>query len=83
VRGVAGGELGIGTIFVRAVANGSFALALASNAQTDRIFGYVAVGSRAWPLEHFPEKWTPIFRRKCDQISNLACVPIHLKRDAR
>ena len=19
-----------------------------------------------WPLEHFPEKWTPVFRRKCD-----------------
>jgi NADH:quinone reductase (non-electrogenic) len=19
-------------------------------------------------LEHFPEKWTPVFRRKCDQI---------------
>ncbi len=20
------------------------------------------------PLEHFPEKWTPVFRRKCDQL---------------
>jgi plasmid stabilization system protein ParE len=22
-------------------------------------------------LEHFQEKWPPVFRRKCDQISNL------------
>jgi hypothetical protein len=22
-------------------------------------------------LEHFPEKWTPVFRRKCDHLSNL------------
>jgi hypothetical protein len=21
-------------------------------------------------LEHFPEKWAPVFRRKCDQVSN-------------
>jgi hypothetical protein len=20
------------------------------------------------PLEHFPEKWAPVFRRKCDKI---------------
>jgi hypothetical protein len=26
-------------------------------------------GTRA--LEHFPEKWTPVFRRKCDQIKML------------
>src|SRR5712691_3996748 len=23
------------------------------------------------PLEHFPEKWVPVFRRKCDQAKNL------------
>jgi hypothetical protein len=22
-------------------------------------------------LEHFPEKWAPVFGRKCDQIGNL------------
>src|SRR6266571_5313719 len=25
--------------------------------------------------EHFPEKWTPVFRRKCDQATNLERVP--------
>jgi hypothetical protein len=28
-----------------------------------------AVGAKR--LEHFQEKWPPVFRRKCDQISNL------------
>ena len=26
------------------------------------------------PLEHFPEKWTPVFRRKCDQLKKLERV---------
>jgi hypothetical protein len=26
-------------------------------------------------LEHFPEKWAPVFRRKCDQIKNLELDP--------
>src|SRR5712692_1200640 len=26
-------------------------------------------------LEHFPEKWRPVFRRKCDQVRNLERVP--------
>ncbi len=26
-------------------------------------------------LEHFPEKWVPVFRRKCDQAGNLERVP--------
>ena len=25
-------------------------------------------------LEHFPEKWTPVFRRKCDHVRNLERV---------
>ena len=25
-------------------------------------------------LEHFPEKWTPVFRRKCDQLKKLERV---------
>jgi len=25
--------------------------------------------STHWHLEHFPEKWMPVFRRKCDQVS--------------
>jgi hypothetical protein len=37
-------ELGNGTIFVSAVANGSFTLAHANNAQNDRTFGYVCLG---------------------------------------
>jgi hypothetical protein len=40
----AAAELGNGTIWVSAVANGSFTLAHANNAQTDRSFGFVAVG---------------------------------------
>ena len=40
----AAAELGNGTIFVSAVANGSFTLAHASNAQNDRTFGYVCLG---------------------------------------
>jgi len=40
----AAAELGNGTIYVSAVANGSFTLAHANNAQTDRTFGYVAMG---------------------------------------
>jgi hypothetical protein len=31
-------------------------------------------------LEHFPEKWAPVFRRKMRQLKNLERFPIHLKR---
>jgi hypothetical protein len=34
------------------------------------------------PAEHFPEKWAPVFRRKCDQAMNLERVPIQLNRSA-
>jgi hypothetical protein len=40
----AAAELGNGTIFVSTVTNGSFTLSHANNAQTDRVFGFVAVG---------------------------------------
>jgi hypothetical protein len=40
----AAAQLGNGTIFVSAVTNGSFTLTHANNAQTDRVFGFVAVG---------------------------------------
>jgi hypothetical protein len=40
----AAAEIGNGTIFVSAVANGAFTLTHANNAQTDRVFGFVAVG---------------------------------------
>ncbi len=40
----AAAELGNGTIYVSAVANGAFTLSHANNAQTDRTFGYVAMG---------------------------------------
>jgi len=40
----AAAELGNGTIYVSAVANGAFTLAHANNAQADRTFGYVAMG---------------------------------------
>ncbi|HYW61213.1 MAG TPA: hypothetical protein VE909_11845 [Xanthobacteraceae bacterium] len=40
----AAAELGNGTVFVSAVANGSFTLTHANNAQTDRVFGFVAIG---------------------------------------
>src|SRR5215471_18731326 len=33
-------------------------------------------------LEHFPEKWVPVFRKKMRQIINLERFPIHLKRKA-
>jgi hypothetical protein len=33
-------------------------------------------------LEHFPEKWAPVFRRKCDKIKNLERFPIQLNRKA-
>src|SRR6266705_638329 len=33
-------------------------------------------------LEHFPEKWTPVFRRKCDQIRNPERFPIQPNRKA-
>jgi hypothetical protein len=32
----------------------------------------VGRGDGAARLEHFPEKWAPIFRRKCDKIKDLA-----------
>lgn len=37
-------ELGNGTMFVSAVANGSFTITHANNAQTDRTFGFVCLG---------------------------------------
>jgi hypothetical protein len=37
-------ELGNGTLYVSAVANGSFTLTHASNGQTDRIFHFVCLG---------------------------------------
>ncbi len=40
----AAAELGNGTVYVSAVANGAFTLSHANNAQTDRTFGYVAMG---------------------------------------
>jgi len=40
----AAAELGNGTIWVSAVANGAFTLAHANNAQNDRTFGYVCLG---------------------------------------
>jgi hypothetical protein len=40
----AAAEIGNGTLFVSAVANGSFTLAHANNAQNDRTFGYVCLG---------------------------------------
>jgi hypothetical protein len=40
----AAAEIGNGTIWVSAVANGSFTLAHANNAQNDRTFGYVCLG---------------------------------------
>src|SRR5215467_7891850 len=40
----AAAELGNGTIFVSAVANGAFTLTHANNAQADRTFGFVAIG---------------------------------------
>jgi len=40
----AAAELGNGTIWVNAVANGAFTLAHANNAQNDRTFGYVCLG---------------------------------------
>jgi hypothetical protein len=32
-------------------------------------------------LEHFQEKWPPVFRRKCDQVSNLDHIPITRDRN--
>jgi len=40
----AAAELANGTLYVSAVANGAFTLTHASNAQVDRIFGYVCLG---------------------------------------
>jgi hypothetical protein len=40
----AAAELANGTIYVSAVTSGSFTLAHASNTQTDRTFGFVAIG---------------------------------------
>lgn len=37
-------ELASGTMFVSAVANGSFTITHANNAQTDRIFGFACFG---------------------------------------
>ena len=40
----AAAEVGNGTIYVSAVASGSFTIVHANNAQTDRTFMYVAIG---------------------------------------
>src|ERR1700716_674443 len=40
----AAAEIGNGTVYVSAVAKGSFTLAHANNAQNDRTFGWVALG---------------------------------------
>jgi len=40
----AAAEIGNGTLWVSAVANGAFTLAHANNAQNDRTFGYVCLG---------------------------------------
>lgn len=40
----AAAEIGNGTIYVSSVGNGTFTLTHANNAQTDRTFGYVAIG---------------------------------------
>ncbi len=40
----AAAELGNGTLYVSAVANGTFTLAHATNAQTDRTFAFVCLG---------------------------------------
>jgi hypothetical protein len=45
--------------------------------------GFAAVWPRpVFALEHFPEKWAPVFRKKMRQIKNLERFPIHLKRKA-
>jgi hypothetical protein len=33
-------------------------------------------------MEHFPEKWAPVFRKKMRQIKNPERFPIHLKPKA-
>lgn len=40
----AAAEVGGGTIYVSAVANGSFTITHANNAQTDRTYGFVCLG---------------------------------------
>src|SRR5260370_28930071 len=42
------------------------------------------VTRKRWPkvlndIEHFPEKWTPVFRRKCDQLKKLERVSDWIK----
>jgi len=39
-----------------------------------RFIGASFVMSWNQPLEHSPEKWIPVFRRKCDHVRN----PEHL-----
>jgi hypothetical protein len=33
-------------------------------------------------LEHFPEKWAPVFRRKCDKSKIRVRFPLQVKRKA-
>ena len=40
----AAAEVGNGTMYVSAVTNGAFTIVHANNAQTDRLFGYAALG---------------------------------------
>lgn len=40
----AAAEMGAGTVYVSAVANRSFTITHANNAQTDRTFGFVCIG---------------------------------------
>jgi hypothetical protein len=59
----------------------------------ERAARYLGTPRRATPLpgrptvapalEHFPEKWTPVFRRKCDKIKNLERFAIQLNRRRR
>jgi hypothetical protein len=42
----------------------------------------VLIASTSCLLEHFPEKWAPVFRTKCDKIKNPEGSPIHLNRKA-
>jgi len=37
---------------------------------------------RGASLEHFPEKWAPVFRRKCDKFKNPDRFPIQSNRKA-
>jgi hypothetical protein len=46
--------------------------ALSIHALAHVLVGEPVSTSPGHALEHFPEKWTPVFRRKCDLIQLLA-----------